>query len=192
VSGCCDSRSLMTYLSRRDFVRTRSWLVNTSGRRDGFYPIDLGQEHGVRDIKVSKVKKAAEGLLNRTQCTFDSSGPGVTWDYIKRISGAIPTLRKFKDHFQYHWNNYSRYSKHSSPTYENNVKLLCDAYEVSEIHKKKVRKHKESFPDVYQKGEEALGSGKVIQKWHERRKRKVSEKQVWTEDRDDDILSDMD
>ena len=56
---------------------------------------------------------------------------------------------------------------------------------------KKVRKCKESYPDIYQKGEEALGSGKVIQKWHKRRKRKVSEKQVWLEDREDDILSDI-
>lgn len=32
----------------------RCWLVNSSGHRDGFYPIDLGQEHGVRDIKVSE------------------------------------------------------------------------------------------------------------------------------------------
>jgi hypothetical protein len=52
-----------TYVSRRDFVRTRAWLVNNSGRRDGFYPIDLGQEHGVRDIKVSKGEE--DGLQER-------------------------------------------------------------------------------------------------------------------------------
>ncbi|KAF9787416.1 hypothetical protein BJ322DRAFT_1107483 [Thelephora terrestris] len=143
----------------KEFVRTRGWLVNNSGRRDGFYPIDLGQEHGVRDIKH----------------TFDSAGPGVTWEYIKRISAAIPTLRKVKDHFQYHWNNYLRYGKHSSPTYENDITLLRASYNISEIH-------------VKQKGEEALASGKVIQKWHKRRERNVSEKQLWSESESEDIL----
>lgn len=40
-------------LTNREYVRTKCWLVNTSGRRDGFYPVDLAQEHNVRDIKVS-------------------------------------------------------------------------------------------------------------------------------------------
>lgn len=56
---------------------------------------------------------------------------------------------------------------------------------------KKARKCKEVFPDICQRGEEVLGGGKVIQKWHKRRERKVSEKQFWPEGEEDDILLDM-
>jgi hypothetical protein len=36
----------------RTFITKYCWLVNTSGKRDAFSPIDLLQEHNVRDIKV--------------------------------------------------------------------------------------------------------------------------------------------
>ena len=37
----------------RTYIIKYCWLANTTGRRDGFLPIDLLQEHNVRDIKVS-------------------------------------------------------------------------------------------------------------------------------------------
>lgn len=121
-------------------------------------------------------------------------GPGVTWDYISRISAAIPTLRKLKEHCQYEWNNYSRYNKHTSPDYEEDVRTLCDSYSASGIHKKrKGRKvhSKDAFADAYAKGEAAIIKGKVITKWQKRREREVSEKEVWA-DEDDDFLFDGD
>ena len=46
---------LRTKCIPREYVRTRCWLVNTSGRRDGFCAVDMAQEHNVRDVKVSIV-----------------------------------------------------------------------------------------------------------------------------------------
>lgn len=40
-------------IKRRDHVRRFGWLVNISGHRNGFCPLDLAQEHNIRDIKVS-------------------------------------------------------------------------------------------------------------------------------------------
>lgn len=132
--------------------------------------------------------------LTYRQYTFASSGPGVTWDYISRISAAIPTLRKLKDHFQYEWNNYSRYNKHTAPDYEEDIKALCGSYGVSGIHKKKDGRKvhsKDMFTDTYEKGEAAIIQGKVIAKWHKRREREVSEKEVWV-DEENDFLFDGD
>nr|VWP00644.1 Putative transcriptional regulator containing an aminotransferase domain [Ganoderma boninense] len=37
----------------RDFVRRHCWLVNFTGKRDGFVAVDMAQEHNIKDIKVS-------------------------------------------------------------------------------------------------------------------------------------------
>ena len=109
--------------------------------------------------------------LTHKQYMFASIGPGVTWDYISKISAAIPTLRKLKDQFQYEWNNYSRYSKHTAPDYEEDMKALCNSYGTSGIHKKKRGRNihnKDTFIDTYEKGEAIIIQGKVIANWHKR------------------------
>ena len=37
----------------RDYIKRYCWLANTTGRENSFLPIDLLQEHNIRDIKVS-------------------------------------------------------------------------------------------------------------------------------------------
>ena len=35
------------------YIRRNCWVVNLSGKADGFVAIDLVQEHNIKDIKVS-------------------------------------------------------------------------------------------------------------------------------------------
>ena len=46
--------TVLTILSR-SFIVQYCWLVNTTGKSDRFLPIDLLQEHNVRDIKVNPI-----------------------------------------------------------------------------------------------------------------------------------------
>ncbi|KAF8328677.1 uncharacterized protein EI90DRAFT_2856142, partial [Cantharellus anzutake] len=60
------------------------WLVNLSGLPDGFYGLDLLQEHNVKAVKS----------------TFKVSGPASMWAYIEKISPAIPVLQAINLHVQ--------------------------------------------------------------------------------------------
>ena len=59
--------------------------MNLTGRRNGFFPIDRGQEHNIRDIKV----------------THQVQGPNTSWDLMKHISPAIPTLVQVRKHMEH-------------------------------------------------------------------------------------------
>ena len=74
------------------------------------------------------------------------------------------------------------------------MKALCDSYGASKIHKKTKGRQlhsKDVFIDAYGKGETAIVQGKAVTKWHKRREREVSEKEVWA-DEDEDFLFDED
>ncbi len=36
-------------------VRRHCWLVNFTGKRDGFLAVDMAQEHNIKDIKVFNI-----------------------------------------------------------------------------------------------------------------------------------------
>lgn len=171
-------------------MRKYCWLVNLSGRRNGFCPIDLAQEHNIRDIKVSDSASVVIKFIpttNVSQYTFASLGPGVTWEFIGKISSAIPSLRKLKDHFENEWNTYSRYQKHTHPDYQADIERLERAYLVAKLHckvegRKLGENHKDT--DYVQTGAVAINTGKPISRWQARRKRDESDKEVWAEDVD--------
>ncbi|EGO26773.1 hypothetical protein SERLADRAFT_407431 [Serpula lacrymans var. lacrymans S7.9] len=58
------------------------WLMNTTGHPLGFLPIDKGQEHNIKDTKV----------------TFGTGGPNASWALMKKTSPAIPALRAVHKH----------------------------------------------------------------------------------------------
>lgn len=39
-------------MTHRDLVQKHCWLVNRTGKCDGFVPTDQAQEQNIRDIKV--------------------------------------------------------------------------------------------------------------------------------------------
>ena len=73
--------------------------MNLTGRRNGFFPIDRGQEHNIRDIKV----------------THQVQGPNTSWDLMKRISPAIPTLVRVCKHVECQIQTLWRGSYHTDP-----------------------------------------------------------------------------
>ena len=104
--------------SHRNYIINYCWLANTTGRRDGFLPIDLLQEHNVRDIKH----------------TFAAKGPYADWNYIGETSASIPCQRKVKDHVESDLNHFLRGKSHSCPEKEEDITRLRMSYRASKIH----------------------------------------------------------
>ena len=122
-------------LADREYVVRYCWLVNTTGKPDGFLPIDLLQEHNVRDIKVCTPPIQSQKTKSSAfHYTFAVTGPYAEWDYIGKISASIPCQRKVKDHVE----------RHTAPDKEEDVARLQASYNLSQIHTKKVgrRLHK--------------------------------------------------
>ncbi|EKM56458.1 uncharacterized protein PHACADRAFT_118176 [Phanerochaete carnosa HHB-10118-sp] len=94
------------------------WLGNTTGQPGCFSPFDLIQEHNIWDIKH----------------IFAVFGPYATWEYIKKILAAIPTMRKVKDHVNADINHFRRGKMHMKPSKEIDVTKLQQAYAASKIH----------------------------------------------------------
>ncbi|KAF9791033.1 hypothetical protein BJ322DRAFT_1000129 [Thelephora terrestris] len=163
----------------RDYVRRYCWLVNFTGHQNGFCPIDLAQE-----------RHDSYQQLKNPQHTFASFGPGITGGYIAKISAAIPSFRKLKDHFEHEWNSYSRYQKHTHPDYQDDIKRLERTYTAAKLHRRVPgRKLSENlkYTDYIHEGSKAVNSGKPIPNWQARRKRDVSDKEMWEGDNDDTL-----
>ncbi|KAG1724660.1 hypothetical protein EDB19DRAFT_1644419 [Suillus lakei] len=102
----------------RNHVRQHCWLINRSGRPDGWTPIDKGQEQNIGDIKV----------------TYHSFGPGATWTYLHKISPAIPTLRALQRHMESEFKTITRGTYHGIPDKEADITKLTDQYIKSNLH----------------------------------------------------------
>ena len=76
------------------------WLVNFAGWKDSFLPYDLAQEHNIKDIKG----------------TYRPDGPNNGWDYLHKISPAIPTIRAVQQHIEHDFGAVARGSKHTVPS----------------------------------------------------------------------------
>ena len=61
-------------------------------------------------------------------------GPFATWEYLKKISPAIPTLRKIKDHFEESFNHFRRGKSHTDPGKDADVAKLREYYCKSKAH----------------------------------------------------------
>ena|ERR1700722_19482725 len=61
-------------------------------------------------------------------------GPFATWDLISKLSGAIPSMRKIKDHVESEINHFLRGKSHTTPDIEEDVRNLQAAYRRDKIH----------------------------------------------------------
>ncbi|KAH7925761.1 hypothetical protein BV22DRAFT_1160019 [Leucogyrophana mollusca] len=100
----------------KDFVRRRCWLMNLTGRPCDFFPIDKGQEHNIKSLKVT----------HRVQ------GPNMSWKLIKDISPAIPVLHAVQKHMEKQWleNSYTSAGVH---VHEQGRRVRAKADEVTDI-----------------------------------------------------------
>ncbi|KAI0708348.1 hypothetical protein C8Q76DRAFT_814709 [Earliella scabrosa] len=103
----------------RTYIRRYCWLLNRTGKRDGFFPVDLGQEHNIRDIKV----------------TWRSFGPGATFGYIQKISPAITIFRAVREGIRSQFPSLlGRGKRHGSPAKDADVARLTAMYMNSKVH----------------------------------------------------------
>ncbi|KAM5534908.1 hypothetical protein V8D89_011463 [Ganoderma adspersum] len=107
----------------RDYVWRHCWLVNFTGKCDGFTAVDMVQEHNIKDIKV----------------TWQSFGPGAMFAYIQKVSPVIPTLRTVKANVSSQFLSViERGSHHGTPSKEQDVERLIKMYKTLKLHSKEI------------------------------------------------------
>ena len=137
-----------------DHIRKWCWVMTRTGQPYSFLPYDLAQEHNIADIKVH----------------YRSMGPGATMDYLKKISPAIPTLRRVQRHMESEFGTNKRGAYHSAPEKEKDIALLSGQYVQSALHKynagRKLKKDKgdnqKDKADKGKKGKRGKKKGSVV------------------------------
>lgn len=99
-------------------------------------------------------------------------GPTATWEYVGKISPAIPTLRKLVDHMEGTLNNYRRYKKHTVRSTESDIATLMVVFQESALYRRddgRVIEAGEKFTDVWAKGFDIVSKGDSLTRWFENR-----------------------
>ncbi|KAI0363576.1 hypothetical protein BV20DRAFT_1057947 [Pilatotrama ljubarskyi] len=154
----------------RSYVRRHCWLVNLTGKRDGFQAVDLAQEHNIKDIKV----------------TWRSFGPGATLAYIQKVSPAIPVLRAIKANIASQFPALlARGARHGSPSKEADVQRLIDMFLASQVHvPEEARVIKggkaDHATDVVSAGATQLYGDRVIERWWSDRRFERARTEIYT------------
>ncbi|KAL1945287.1 hypothetical protein VTO73DRAFT_2138 [Trametes versicolor] len=139
----------------RSYIRKYCWLVNLTGKRDGFQAVDLAQEHNIKDIKV----------------TWRSFGPGATFAYIQKISPAIPVLRAIKKNVATQFPGLlARGARHGSPSKDKDVERVISMFREShtlEFDAMRTIKggQADHAPDVVSTGAGQLLEDRIVDRW---------------------------
>lgn len=151
-------------------MRHNCWLINRTGKRADFTPIDQGQEQNVKDNKV----------------TYRSFGPGARFDYIKKISPAIPTLRGVKEAIRNQFQTLlARGKRHGKPAKDDDVALLVKMYQMLDAHSahqggRILRNADDRLKDVSTLGVQEIFNSDTAQRWwQERRKVARASTDIW-------------
>ncbi|KAI0054416.1 hypothetical protein BV25DRAFT_1922704 [Artomyces pyxidatus] len=151
----------------RNYIRTRGWLVNMKGQSDSFLPIDMAQEHNVKDIKV----------------TYRSQGPNAGWDLLYKRGPAIPKVRMVRAHFERLFPSLKRGESHTSPQKETDVDKLEQIYTEAKVHIfKKGRKaavERDVVKDTVTDGWK-YATTKLMPKWASRRVYPRAKGNLWS------------
>ncbi|KAF8833153.1 hypothetical protein BDN67DRAFT_917538, partial [Paxillus ammoniavirescens] len=152
----------------QDFVREHCWLVNFKGKPNLFLPIDMAQEHNIKDIKV----------------TYKSEGPNIKWEYFKKLHPAIRVIRELSKHMEKEFNTLTRGKKHGVPKKDRDVMLLESSYREARLHEKiagrKLKGSKrDKVVDVLTKGAVKLHTGRSIDRWAQGRSFRRSHEEDW-------------
>ncbi|KAI0047482.1 hypothetical protein FA95DRAFT_1663095 [Auriscalpium vulgare] len=138
----------------KDFVRKYCWLVNRSGKPDGFTAVDQAQEQNIKDLKV----------------TYRASGPGATLEHLAKVSPAVPVLRAVKDCIKWQIQLVkARGTKHTVPAKEKDVELLKSTA-MSEgwftyTDGRTIKRPEDVAKDVLSLGTQALFEDGAIERW---------------------------
>ncbi|KAH9923719.1 uncharacterized protein BXZ73DRAFT_91408 [Epithele typhae] len=136
----------------RDYVKHHCWLINRSGKRNGFLP--------------------------------RSFGPGANFEYIQKVSPAIPLLRAVKAHIRDQFSTIqARGTRHGTPSKEADVQKLVKMYITSGLHNHEPgRKPKSALDiatDLMTAGADSLNSDKHVDTWWDGRSVKRSAEEIY-------------
>jgi hypothetical protein len=122
-----------------------------------FCPVDKGQEHNIKDIKVM----------------YRSSGLHINWAYLKKLHPTIPVIRALTLHMEEQFGTLTHGKKHTAPKKDLDVVKLQKAYKSSGYHTyeqgQTIKSKKDIAPDYTTKGCLKVQNGKMLQKWVELR-----------------------
>lgn len=116
-------------------------------------------------------------------------GPGATMEYVKKVSPAIPTLRKLQRHMEKQFKTVARGAFHGTPDKEKDVVKLTGQYIDSKLYiETKGRGVSQKSPDVENIGAENLERLNTIRDWWDRRSHKRSTLEDWDSGIQNDAL----
>lgn len=99
-------------------------------------------------------------------------GPTATWDYIGKISPAIPTLRRLVDHVEGTVNVYRRYKKHTIKSAEDDITGLMVMFQESGLYDRvpgRKVEAREKFVDTLARGFNIVSKGESLTRWFKNR-----------------------
>ncbi|KAG8694290.1 hypothetical protein FRC08_008582 [Ceratobasidium sp. 394] len=141
----------------RAVVRDHTWLVNTSGRPDGFYESDRLQEFN-----------------NGKQKQFGPPPQTTSWEAHKEISPAIPVLGEIAQQLEDDLFDFHRTRVHKGASAEGDINLLANRHLTSKIHEhspgRKLDAKADNPKDYVELGTEALINTDWLAKLAEHRK----------------------
>ncbi|KAG9079065.1 hypothetical protein FRC06_007969, partial [Ceratobasidium sp. 370] len=126
-----------------DAVRDHVWLVNTSGRPDGFYESDRLQEFN-----------------NGKQKQFGPPPQTTSWESHKEIAPAIPVLGEIAQHIEDNLFDFQHTRVHKETNMELDISRLASRHLVGNLHKYQPDRELEDKADIavdyVKKGTESL------------------------------------
>ena len=153
-------------MCEREYILNHCWLINFDGKCDTFLPIDMAQEHNIRDIKD----------------TYCPAGPNSDWAYLKKISPAIPAIKAIAAHVKFQSGAITRGRKHKSPNAYKDIQLLERSYIESEVHVNTIGhvfNDKKARKDLLMEGMKDVQVNKVPEKWNLNRNYKRLRTEMW-------------
>lgn len=101
---------------------------------------------------------------------YHSLGPGATWEYLEKVSPAIPTLRGLQRHMEQQFETITRGSKHTNPDKEADITSLVDQCVKSQLHIHEKGRHlrggeKSRAHDFVTEGAADLLTGDTLNNW---------------------------
>ncbi|KAH8093843.1 hypothetical protein BXZ70DRAFT_897167 [Cristinia sonorae] len=161
-------------IDMKQHIKHHCWLINRTGRRDDFTPVDQGQEQNIKDNKV----------------TYRSFGPGASFGYIQKVSPAIPTLRGIKESVRQQFTTLlGRGKRHGKPSKDKDVALLVEMYQKSEVHIHKnnrtLRNAADRAKDYITIGADEILNGQTMARWWNERSFERSDENIWSEEEEE-------
>lgn len=155
--------------------------MNRTGKPDGWTAFDQGQEQNIKDIKV----------------TWHSFGPEATFEYIRKVSPAIPTLRAVKDSVASQFGTLKgRGKKHSKPSKDGDIEVLRETYNTLNLYTiqsgRKFHSGDDRASDFITLGASDLlsASGGALERWWFNRSFDRATTELWPEVRIDEMVVD--